>query len=353
MNGARAASDPDDEGTVYSETQQFARAWAIEAVAPILQWVEKPEVEEITINRPNEIWLRLRKPDENGAIWVSRKDDRLDRETLETMLHVLANVNNTPGFGPTKNPITYGTLPGGHRYAGGYGPNLQYYSGETDVNGTVILTVRQAPPRTSSVSFEDYGLVRGRELAPYDLVADRKSDGGDPIGRILCSINRGDHILISGATGSGKTTLMNSMAQKLSKKLRIITVQDVPEINLVQPNRLHIMMPRAGSINDFTYKSVVDLVVRTTPDVVLAGEISTSNAATVWELMKSGHGSFMTTIHAESVSLALSTFMTRIAHSNKEEVADREKVEAEMRRMLRIIQVIRRDDGSRKIVEIN
>jgi type IV secretion system protein VirB11 len=267
------------------------------------------------------------------------------------MLNVLANVNNTPNFRPDRNPITYGTLPGGHRYAGGYGPNLQYYSGELDIHGTVLLATRQATPG-KDVSLESYGLERGTPLAAYDLVANRKSDGSDPIGRIMCSINRGDHILISGATGTGKTTLMNSMAKRLSPKLRIITVQDTPEIHLDQPNHIHIVMSRNGETNQFTYKSVVDLVVRSTPDVVMAGEISTTNAATIWELMRSGHGSFMTTVHAESTNMAISTFMTRIAHTSPEEVRDREKVEDEMRRLLRVIQIVLEKNGNRRIVEV-
>ncbi|WP_163596924.1 ATPase, T2SS/T4P/T4SS family, partial [Klebsiella pneumoniae] len=87
------------------------------------------------------------------------------------------------------------------------------------------------------------------------------------------------------------------------------------------------------------YQHVVDLIVRSTPDIVLAGEISTTNAAAIWELMRSGHGHFMTTIHAESTDEALETFVTRISHSKPDEVRDRDRVIAQMAEKLRVLQM--------------
>ena len=336
-----------------SPQQQIAREIVKHTVAPILHWVEKPEVSEIAINRPTEVWLKLRKPDDNGNVWVRRPDPALDRQTMETILHVLANVTNMRDFGPQGNPVTHGSLPGGHRYCGGYGPNLQYYSGEMDVAGTAIFVCRQYQ-RGRNISFSDYGLERGQELPHYDLVGDRKADGADPITRLLNSISRGDHIMISGGTDTGKTTLMNSMLRRLDSRLRILSVQDTPEINLEQPNHLHIMMQRQGAATGFTYKSVVDLITRSTPDVVVAGEISTTNAATIWELMRGGHGSFMTTIHAENVAGAISTFMTRISHTAEGEVRDRERVAMDMRDMLRVVQIVKDPmTNKRTIVQIS
>ena len=336
-----------------SPAQKSLRAIIQTVAAPILYWVERKEVSEIAINRPGEIWLKLRRPDDRGNIWLMREDPKLDRETLESILHILANAAKQPNFGPNGNPIVYGTLPGGHRFCGGYGPNLQYYSRELDVNGTMIFVCRQAGAG-HAIDFADYGLRPGQELMPYDLAGDRKADGSDPIRRILNSLHRGDHILISGATDTGKTTFMNEMLRRISEKLRIITVQDTPEISLEQPNHLHIMMSRQGLMNEFTYKHVVDLCVRATPDIIACGEISTTNAATIWELMRSGHGHFMTTIHAETIREAIQTFMTRISHTAPGEVQDRDRVGAQMQEKLRIIQLVKDPyTNERKIVQIS
>ena len=325
---------------VISPRQAVNREVIRHVTKPVLDWVERPEVSEVAINRPFEIWLKLRKPDENGNVWIRRKDERLDYGALSSMFHYLANVSRTKDFGPLNNPVSHGTLPGGHRYCCGYGPAFQYYSGEMDIAGTCIFVCRQQHVGRE-ISFEDYGLERGKELAPYDIMGERKSDGSDPIGRLLNSISRGDHVLISGGTDTGKTTLLNNMLGRLPKRLRIITVEDASEIRLQQPNHIHVIVPRGGATTGFTYQAVVDLIVRTTPDVVVAGEISTTNGAAIWELMRTGHGSFMATIHADDPATAISTFMTRIAHSDKEEVSDRKKTGEEMMRRMRIVQIMK------------
>jgi type IV secretory pathway ATPase VirB11/archaellum biosynthesis ATPase len=339
--------------SMMSPGQRTARRIVQSVVEPILGWVERPEVSEIAMNRPEEVWLKLRKPDENGNIWVRRKDGRLDRGMMEAVLHVLANAGNTPNYGPAGQPVCYGTLPGGHRFCGAYGPNFQYYTGENDVEGTVVFVCRQYSPGRR-ISFEDYGLKRGVELQPFELLASRKSDGSDPITRILASIKRGDHMLISGGTDTGKTTFMNDMLRRVNPRFRILTVQDTPEINVLQPNHYHMLLARQGQPNKFDYRGVVDLIVRSTPDIVVAGEISTTNAAAIWELMRAGSGSFMTTIHAEEAKEAISTFMTRISHTSPQEVADRDRVRSEMLEKLRIVQITKDSrTNERRIVQVN
>jgi type IV secretion system protein VirB11 len=308
--------------------------------APILYYLRMPEIEEIAINRPEEIWLRLRKPNDEGEIWECHRDTKLTRSFLTNLIYALANIGNQGNFGkgPGELPVTYGVFPGGHRYAAGIGPNFQYVSGTNDPNGTIVMSARQYKP-DAGVQLGDLGLKRGVQLDMMSVKAKRKFDEADPIARLLGSLRRGDHILISGATSTGKTTLMNNLIKMLKMNLRVLTVEDTSELSVPQPNHYHILMNRSGQSNAMTYKDVVDLLVRSTPDIILAGEISTKNAATIWELMRSGHGHFMTTIHAESVDEALETFVTRISHEAPGEVADRQRVVEHMREKLRIIQM--------------
>lgn len=333
------------------EINNDSRKVILPMVKSIMHWLTIEEIEEIAINRPGEIWLRLRKPDENGDIWVRRLDPEMTKDYLVNTIYALANISNTPDFGPDGSPVTYGTLPGGHRYAAALGPNFQFESGELDPDGTVLFCSRQSRPDISP-QFKDLGLERGKDLSNLTAAMQRKSDSSDPLERLLSSINRGDHIMVSGATGSGKTTLLNKIIAMLPQNLRIVTVEDTSEIKVNQPNHMHVLMNRSNQSNKFDYKSVVDLVVRMTPDVVMAGEISTTNAATIWELMRSGHGSFMTTIHAESTAEALSTFVTRIGHSSPAAATDRERLISEMQSKIRIIQIERDHNGRRKITAV-
>lgn len=322
------ASDTNYDPVVYRMSQ------------PILYYLRMPEIEEIAINRPGEIWLRLRSPNEDGELWERHDAPHLDRRVLTNLLYGLAHASGQGNFGIGADdiPICYGTFPGGHRFAGGMGPNFQFAAGTNDPQGTIIMSSRQYRP-DAGIQLADLGLTRGTKFDLISVSVKRKLDEADPIARLLGSLSRGDHILISGATSTGKTTLMNSLIRMLDKRLRILTVEDTSELSVPQPNHYHVLLNRSGQANQMTYQNVVDLIVRSTPDIVLAGEISTTNAAAIWELMRSGHGHFMTTIHAESVDEALETFVTRISHTKPNEVLNREAVIKQMSNKLRVIQM--------------
>ncbi len=327
-------------------------------LAPITHWllgqvkgdkdVYYENIEEIAINRPKEIWIKLRKPTENGENWVPRYDESLTRDKLELIIYTLANVSETSGFGPRGNPTTFGTLPGGHRYAAALGPNIQYKAGELSPRGTILFCARQFKPE-HGIRLENYGLAKNKGLEPVDhTIYSKEHDSTDPLTKIMASIERGDHILLSGPTGTGKTSFLNHVIKLLPQTLRVVTVEDTSEIVVTQPNHIHLILNRSGQTNNFTYAQVVDLVVRMTPDVVMAGEISTKNAATVWELMRSGHGHFLTTIHAENAHEAISSFIDRIRHTL--EVHDPEKLAKDMLAKLRIIQIYRDNKTNKRRV---
>lgn len=320
-------------------------------VRPLLKWLEHPEVEEIQINRPGEVIQRLRYEHE-GSVYAFHHDPELTRRYLTMVAHAVANNQNMSGFGPDMNPVVYGQLPGGHRFVCAIGQNIQYHDNEIDEFGSVCMVIRQFTEQ-NRISVKNYGIEAGRSLEGRRFAGLSKAadDDKDPYSKIFNSLARGDHMLISGATGTGKTTLMRALLEKIDPHYRVVTVEDTREVVVPHRNRCHIVLDRAGASNDFGYKSVVDLIVRITPDVVMAGEISTKNAAAIWELMRSGHGHFMTTIHATSTDEALETFMTRISHEAPGEVTDRDRVRREMKKTLRIIQ-IERVGEIRKIVEI-
>jgi len=163
------------------------------------------------------------------------------------------------------------------------------------------------------------------------------------------SIKRGDHILVSGATATGKTTFLNNLLKILDIHKRIITIEDTRELLVPHPNRVHIVMSRTEQTNEFDYSKIIDLVVRFTPDAIIGGEISTNNAGALWELMGSGHDNCLATIHAESSEAAYEAFVDRILHSYP--TIDREKTIKEMHRKLRVVQ-INRDGNLRAVTEV-
>ena len=319
---------------------------------PLTKWLEHDEVEEIQINRPGEVIQRLRSPLANGSLYAIHEDRELTFDYLTILAYSLANSLNMSDFGPTGTPVVYGTIPGGHRLVGIIGSNIQWHPYEFQEDGSVAFVVRQFT-KVQNNNLDRWGInLNGKIAKNLKSVFSRDADANNAYVQIFNALARGDHLLISGATGSGKTSLLRALIDQVDKNLRVLTVEDTRELVIPHENRAHILMQRSGLNNNFNFKSVVDLIVRMTPDIVIAGEVSSSNAGAIWELMRSGHGHFMTTIHAESIDEALGTFMSRIAHTSPHEVSDRDRVKQEMIARMRVIQ-LERVGEKRRITEIS
>lgn len=313
------------------------------ALRPLSYWYNQENVEEIAVNHPGGIWLRMR--GKHAYPWRYYDDPKLTREYLNDILFIISNTYDY-SFNPMSGvPVVYATLPGGHRFTGISGRNVMYDN--DDLTGGVAMTLR-VYSESLSVSLGDFGLEKGARLRPLNKLRNVE-DPDDPFERLLLSIKRGDHVLISGATATGKTTFLNNMIRLLDEHKRILTIEDVRELIVPQKNRVHIVLPRTEQTNAFDYKRVIDLAVRFTPDCIIGGEVSTSNAGALWELMGSGHENCFATIHAASPEDAYRAFVNRIMHAYPN--TDREKTLKEMKQVLRVVQ-INRDGNIRAVTEI-
>ena len=310
---------------------------------PLSYWYNQENIEEVAINRSGQIWLRLR--GKRAYPWVMYKDEKLTKEYLTDLLYIVANTYELP-FDPAEgNPVVYAAIPGEHRFSAICGRNVMYDN--DDLTGGIALTIRV---HSDDVAFGlgDYGLTQGHGLHKINPLKDIK-EPEDPYERLLLSIKRGDHILVSGATATGKTTFLNNLLKILDIHKRIVTIEDTRELIVPHPNRVHLVLSRTEQTNALTYAKIIDLVVRFTPDAIIGGEISTGNAGAIWELMGSGHDNCLATIHAESSEAAYQAFTDRILHTYP--TIDRKKTIEEMRQKLRVVQ-INRDGNLRAVTEI-
>lgn len=303
------------------------------ALRPLSYWYKQDGVEEIAVDHPGSVWLRLRGRREHP--WQEQEDPKLTREYLNNILYIIAN-SYDQSFEPTEgNPVVYATLPGGHRFTGISGRNVMYDN--DDLTGGVALAIR-VYKEDLGIGFSDFNLEEGQRLRPLNKMA-QVEDPDDPYDRLLLSIRKGEHILISGGTATGKTTFLNNMIKLVDEHKRIITVEDTRELIIPHKNRVHVVLPRTDQTNKFSYTRVIDLIVRFTPDAIICGEISTSNASAVWELMGSGHENCFATIHAENTEEAYRAFVARIMRTTP--TIDREKTLKEMHDKLRVVQINR------------
>ena len=313
------------------------------ALRPLSYWYNQDNVEEVAVDSPGGIWLRLR--GKHTYPWHYYEDPKLTREYLNNILYIIANSYDY-AFDPDQGtPVVYATLPGGHRFTGIAGRNVMYDN--NDLTGGIALAIR-IYREDLSISMSDFGIQQGARLRPLNRLK-QVEDPYDPFDRLLLSIKRGDHVLVSGATATGKTTFLNNLIKLLDPHKRILTIEDTRELIVPHKNRVHIVLPRTELTNKFDYKRVIDLAVRFTPDAIIGGEISTSNAGALWELMGSGHDNCFATIHAESPEAAYKAFIGRILHSYP--TTDREKTYREMKEKLRVVQ-INRDGNIRAVTEV-
>ncbi|MBQ3035100.1 MAG: Flp pilus assembly complex ATPase component TadA [Alphaproteobacteria bacterium] len=313
------------------------------ALRPLSYWYNQDNVEEVAVDSPGGIWLRLR--GRHAHPWHYYEDPKLTREYLNNIMYIIANSYDY-AFDPTQGtPTVYATLPGGHRFTGIAGRNVMYDN--NDLTGGIAMAIR-VYKEDVNISMSDFGLSVGERLRPLNRLK-QVEDPDDPFERLMLSIKRGDHVLISGATATGKTTFLNNLIKVLDPHKRILTIEDTRELIVPHKNRVHIVLPRTELTNNFDYKKVIDLAVRFTPDAIIGGEISTSNAGALWELMGSGHENCFATIHAENPDAAYKAFIGRILHSYP--TTDREKTYREMKEKLRVVQ-INRDGNIRAVTEV-
>ena len=167
-------------------------------------WYLQSNIEEVAVDRAGEIWLRLRGRRE--IPWVMEKDENLSKQYLTDVMYIIANSYEVP-FDPVEGtPVVYATLPGDERFTGIMGKNVLYNN--DDIEGGIAIAIR-TKKEVVDFNFSDYGLVKGEELTKLKSQNIELSE--DPYERLMQYIANGDHILISGATATGKTTILNNI----------------------------------------------------------------------------------------------------------------------------------------------
>ena len=301
----------------------------------LYNWYSQTNIEEVAINKAGQVWLRLRGKRE--IPWVMEEDKNLSKQYLTDIMNIIANSYEVP-FDPVEGtPVVYATLPGDERFSGIVGKNVLYDN--DDIEGGIAIAIRTKKD-TLDFNFADYGLVQGEKL--QNLKAQNTELASDPYERLMQIIKSGEHLLISGATATGKTTFLNNILTLLSPNLRVITIEDSRELIVPQKNHVHLLLSRTQQTNTFTYKDVIDLVVRMTPDAIMGG-------GAIWELMNTGHKHFYATIHADSPESAYKAFIDRIVHTYP--TLNQEKTFEEMKNKVHVVQ-IGREGNIRAITEI-
>jgi hypothetical protein len=109
-------------------------------------------------------------------------------------------------------------------------------------------------------------------------------------------------MVVSGGTGSGKTTMLNALSEMIPEKERLITIEDAAELQLQQPHvgRLETRPPNTEGSGEIRQRELVKNALRMRPDRIIVGEVRGEEAFDMLQAMNTGHEGSMTTIHANS-----------------------------------------------------
>ena len=161
-------------------------------------------------------------------------------------------------------------------------------------------------------------------------------------------------ILISGGTGSGKTTFLNALSGFVSSKERLITIEDAAELQLQQPHvgRLETHPPNIEGRGEIRQRELVKNALRMRPDRIIVGEVRGEEAFDMLQAMTTGHEGSMTTVHANSSRDAIARLeqMVGMAGFPMSEASIRAHIASAIRI---IVQVQRFPDGKRRVTSVS
>jgi pilus assembly protein CpaF len=161
------------------------------------------------------------------------------------------------------------------------------------------------------------------------------------------------NVIISGGTGSGKTTLMNAMSRLIEPSERVVTVEDAAELQLQQPHvvRLETRPPNLEGKGEINQRDLVRNALRMRPDRVIIGEVRSGEAFDMLQAMNTGHDGSMSTIHANTTRDALTRIenMVQMGNMGLPSRAIRMQIVGAVNL---IVQVERQRDGGRRITQV-
>jgi len=172
---------------------------------------------------------------------------------------------------------------------------------------------------------------------------------------LLKSVVRGRlNVLISGGTGSGKTTMLNAMSRFIDGAERIVTIEDAAELQLQQPHvaRMETRPPNIEGKGEIAQRELLKNALRMRPDRIIVGECRGSEAFDMLQAMNTGHDGSMTTVHANTCRDAVSRLEQMIGMTGMD--LPLKTIRAQIASAIDvIIQLERMSDGRRRMTSIH
>lgn len=314
-----------------------------ELLKPFSTYLQDPSLFEVIVNRPGQVLT------EGPGGWRTHETPELTFEKLMRLARAVASFSHQ-SIDETR-PILSATLPGDER--------IQIVIPPATIKDTVSITIR----KPSSVTFT----LEDLEQREFFSETTATNDGASTWDQGLLALYRAGqfkeflreavisrkNIIISGATGSAKTTLSKALVKHIPAHERIISIEDTPELIIPQPNHVRLFYSKgAQGLSTAGPKELLESCLRMRPDRILLQELRDGTAFYYVRNVNSGHPGSITTVHADSAKLAFQQLTLLVKESEGGRNLDREDIDQLLRVSIDVIVQCKRTDGRFRATEI-
>ncbi len=299
---------------------------------PLASWLSDPTVNEVMINDPGMLFI-----EQSGELSTHEKPE-LTHDWLQGVVRLVAT--HTVQRLSDKEPLLSAQLPDGHR--------IQIVLPPACEQGKVIISIRRQV--IHRLSLEDYAEKGAFDLVkPVYLQSERlyfnqeENELGELFERkqwvefLKKAIFHKKNILISGGTSTGKTTFLNACLREIPLDERIITLEDVREVQIMHKNRVHLLASKNDqSVAKVSMAKLVETCLRLRPDRIILGELRGEEALDFMQAASTGHDGTLASIHASNPHMALLR-LSGMVQSNPRASLSRQEILTDLYQLIDIV----------------
>lgn len=314
-----------------------------ELLKPFSTYLQDSSLYEVIVNRPGQVLT------EGPGGWRTHDRPELTFEKLMRLARAVASFSHQ-SIDETR-PILSATLPGDER--------IQIVIPPATMKDTVSITIRK--PSSVDFSLDDleangfFEKTRAGSHAPSSR--DEELTEIYHAGRFKDFLRQAviarKNIIISGATGSAKTTLSKALIKHIPGDERIISIEDTPELVISQPNHVRLFYSKGGQgLSRAGPRELLESCLRMRPDRILLQELRDGTAFYYIRNVNSGHPGSITTVHANSAELAFEQLALLVKESDGGAGIDRADIFTLLKTGIDIVAQCVRENGAFRLAEV-
>lgn len=315
-------------------------------LAPLRAWLNDPRLTELCINEPGTAFL------ERDGAWQSESLPFADYPWCHRLARLIANASNQ--HIDAHAPLLSASLPTGER--------VQLALPPATCERCVSITIRKPSRRRYGLDELAGQLTHTRVSAGasphHDAIGadlQQRLKANDLAGFLQAAVRHRQNILLSGATGSGKTTWTKALIREIDPSERLITIEDAAELDLSNhPNHVRLFYSKDGQGKARVQpKQLLEATLRMRPDRILLAELRGEEAYTYLRNVNSGHPGSITSLHAGSCQLALEQLVLLVKESPAGREMSRDDIFHHVERAIDVVLQVTNRNGVRAISEIH